>query len=80
MPLNKRILLFSKVFFSLILLQFLIPQCILAQELKKVAVLPFEIYSKEDRSYLQEQIYNGILAELIKTGYAQIIKKMSSQR
>ena len=53
----------------------MIPKCVLAQELKKVAVLPFEIYSREDRSYLQEQIYNGISAELIKTGYVQIIKK-----
>ncbi len=59
----------------MILLQFLISQGLFAQELKKVAVLPFEIYSKEDRSYLQEQIYNGISAELIKTGYAQIIQK-----
>ena len=53
----------------------MISQSLFAQELKKVAVLPFEIYSKEDRSYLQEQIYNGISAELIKTGCVQIIEK-----
>lgn len=75
MPLNKRILFFSVVFFILILLQFLISQGLLAQDLKKVAVFPFDIYSEKDRSYLQGQIYNGISAELIKTGYVQIIKK-----
>lgn len=41
--------------------------------MKNVAFFPFDIYTSKDRVYLQEQIYNGISAELVKAGCAKII-------
>ena len=71
LPLNK----FPKVVFVLISLLFLIPHGVLAADVKKIAIFPLDIYSKKDRGYLQEQIYSGLLTELMKTGYVRIIKR-----
>ncbi|MBE9545916.1 MAG: outer membrane protein assembly factor BamA [Proteobacteria bacterium] len=64
-----------KAVLVLISLLILISQNALAADLKKIAIFPFDIHSKKDRSYLQEQICSGISAELQKTGHVQIIKK-----
>ena len=76
MIVNKKIVFtFPQAIFLIISILLLLAPNILAEDLKKIAIFPFDIHSKKDKSYLQEQIYSGISAELKKTGYVQIIKK-----
>ncbi|MEA1935468.1 MAG: outer membrane protein assembly factor BamA [Thermodesulfobacteriota bacterium] len=72
---NKTIFIFRKVLFVLISLLLLIPQNTWAKNPKKIAIFPFDIHTEKERNYLQDQIYNGISTELMKTGHVQIIKK-----
>lgn len=44
-----------------------------AQEVKKVTVLPFEIYSKENKAAIQEALYRKTLAELQKEKQLRVV-------
>ncbi len=45
-----------------------------AQEVKKIMVLPFEVYSNQDTKMIRESLYNGLLAALRKEPSVQIIE------
>jgi len=44
-----------------------------AQEVKKITVLPFEIYSKENKAAIQESLYRKMLAELQKEKQLRVV-------
>lgn len=44
-----------------------------AQEVKKITVLPFEIYSKENKAAIQESLYRKTLAELQKEKQLRVV-------
>ncbi len=44
-----------------------------AQEVKKITVLPFEIYSKENKAAIQESLYRKIIAELQKEKQLRVV-------
>jgi outer membrane protein insertion porin family len=58
------------IFFLLIL--FLIPQAH-SQELKKISVLPFEVYSSGNSAAIKESLYKNLVEELKKEKLVQII-------
>ncbi len=44
-----------------------------AQEVKKITVLPFEIYTKENKSAIQEALYRKMIAELQKEKQLRVV-------
>jgi outer membrane protein insertion porin family len=61
------------LFFILFLCIF--PQTVHAQDVKKIALLPFDVYSKTSAALLQEAVYKGISSELTKSKRIQIIDR-----
>ena len=57
--------------FSLLII-FFIPQAH-SQELKKIMVMPFEVYSNQDKTAIRESFYKNLLEELKKEKNIQII-------
>ena len=49
------------------------PQDVPAQDVKKIVLLPFDIYSKTNTVLLQESVYKGIASELTKSKHIQLI-------
>lgn len=67
---------FRKFFLiSILLLLLLFFNNVFAEDIKRIAILPFEIHSKSDVTLLEERITDSLTAELLKTGCVQIIKK-----
>ena len=62
---------------SILLILFLVinHQNVLAEDVKKIALFPFEIYSKANVSELREAIYKGLSAELVKSKNIQLIER-----
>jgi len=62
---------------SILLILFLLinHQNVLAEDVKKIALFPFEIYSKANVSELREAIYKGLSAELVKSKNIQLIER-----
>lgn len=54
---------------------FLTPRNVPAADLKKIAVLPFEINSKDNAAYLREAVYVAVFTELQKTGRTVLIDR-----
>jgi len=67
--------LFIKVLFLLALLLLIDYPNAFADEVKKIILLPFDVYSKANISKLQESVYNGISSELAKSKNIQFIEK-----
>lgn len=59
------------LFFSLFLILAVPPSY--AQELKKIMVLPFEVYSNQDTKMIRESLYSSLSAELRKEQSVQIL-------
>jgi outer membrane protein insertion porin family len=70
-----RKLKFSKIALFLILSLCILAQNVLAQDVKKIVLLPFDIYSKTNAAFLQESIYKGLSSELTKSKYIQLIDR-----
>jgi len=67
---------FRKFFLISILLSLLLfVNNVFAEDIKRIAIFPFEIHSKSDVTLLEERITDSLTAELLKTGYVQVIKK-----
>jgi outer membrane protein insertion porin family len=58
-----------------ILLLYMFPQDVPAQDVKKIALLPFDVYSKTNAVLLQESVYKGIASELTKSKHIQLIDR-----
>ncbi len=58
-----------------ILFLFMFPQDVPAQDVKKIVLLPFDIYSKTNTVLLQESVYKGIASELTKSKHIQLIDR-----
>ncbi len=70
---NKKNLI--KITLLFILCLWIIPQNILAQDVKKIALLPFDVHSKTNTAALRESIYKGLSLELAKSKHIQIIDR-----
>ena len=70
MTINKIVCQIFLIFLLLII--FFIPQ-VHSQELKKISVLPFEVYSSGDRAAIKESLYKNLVEELKKEKLVQII-------
>jgi outer membrane protein insertion porin family len=62
---------------SILLILFLLinHQNVFAEDVKKIVLLPFEIYSKANVSELREAIYKGLSAELVKSKNIQLTER-----
>ena len=58
-----------------ILFLYMFPQDVPAQDVKKIVLLPFDIYSKTNTVLLQESVYKGIASELTKSKHIQLIDR-----
>jgi TolB-like protein len=58
-----------------ILFLYMFPQDAPAQDVKKIVLLPFDIYSKTNTVLLQESVYKGIASELTKPKHIQLIDR-----
>jgi outer membrane protein insertion porin family len=70
---NKKNLI--KITLLFILCLWIIPQNILAQDVKKIVLLPFDVHSKANTDTLRESIYKGLSLELAKSKHVQIIDR-----
>lgn len=70
MTINK--IVFQTFLIFVLLIIFLIPQ-VHSQELKKISVLPFEIYSSSNNPAIKESLYKNLVEELKKEKLVQII-------
>lgn len=64
-----------KIALLLILFLWFTPQHVRAEEVKKIVLLPFEVYSKTNAAFLQESIYKGLSSELAKSKHLQLINR-----
>lgn len=64
-----------KIALFFIVLLWIFPQTILAQDVKKIILLHFDIHSKTNTVFLQESIYKGLSSELTKSKYIQFIDR-----
>jgi outer membrane protein insertion porin family len=71
---SKKVI-FAKVIFLLALLLLIDYPNAFAEDVKKIVLLPFDVYSKANVSNLQEAIYKGISSELVKSKNIQLIEK-----
>ncbi len=62
----------ARVFFILMSCLFLVAPAF-AQELKKVALLPFDVYSEKDQAALRKQVGEAVQNELLKTRSVRIV-------
>jgi outer membrane protein insertion porin family len=58
-----------------ILLLWIFPQNVPAQDVKKILILPFDVHSKTSAVTLQESIYRGLSSELTKSKHIQILDR-----
>jgi outer membrane protein insertion porin family len=70
MTINK--IVFQKCLICLLLILFFVPQ-VRSQELKKISVMPFEVYSSGNNAAIKESLYNNLSEELKKEKLVQII-------
>ena len=70
MTINKTI---YKVCLSLLFLAFVLVTQVSAQEIKKIVVMPFEIYSKEDNAALRKTLFQKLTEELRKEKQIQLL-------
>lgn len=65
--------LFCKVLFIFLLFVFFFVPQVHSQEIKKIIILPFEIYSNQDKSAIRESLHKNLSEELKKEKSIQII-------
>lgn len=65
----------SKIALFFILCLWIIPQNILAQDVRKIVLLPFDVHSKANAVSLRESVYRGLSLELAKSKHIQIIDR-----
>ncbi|KFO67607.1 hypothetical protein ER57_09610 [Smithella sp. SCADC] len=70
MTINK--IVFQKYLFFLLLILFFVPS-VYSEELKKISVLPFEVYSSGNSAAIKESLYKSLNEELKKEKLIQII-------
>ncbi|HVO65857.1 MAG TPA: outer membrane protein assembly factor BamA [Syntrophales bacterium] len=70
---KKYILIKAAVLLTLFILIY--HQNVLAEDVKKIVLLPFEIYSKATVSELREDVYKGLSTELVKSKNIQLIER-----
>jgi len=70
MTINKNI---YKACLALLFLAFVLVPQVSAQEIKKIVVMPFEIYSKEDNAALRKTLFQKLTEELRKEKLMQLI-------
>jgi TolB-like protein len=66
---------FIKTLFLMAALFLMDYQYAFAQDVKKIVLLPFDVYSKASALNLQETIYKGISSELVKAKNIQLIER-----
>ncbi|MDI6776701.1 MAG: outer membrane protein assembly factor BamA [Syntrophales bacterium] len=71
---NKKVFISRHVLFLLTLFLFSISQKVFAEDVKKIALFPFDIYSKANATNLRKAIHAGIAAELQKLKFIQLIE------
>ena len=73
LPVNKKVFISMRVLFLLTLFLFFTSQKVFAEDSKKIALFPFDIYSKTDATTIGKAIQGGIAAELEKVKSIQLI-------
>ncbi|HYA14206.1 MAG TPA: outer membrane protein assembly factor BamA [Syntrophales bacterium] len=74
MPMIKKYLLI-KAAILIALFTLINHQIVFAEDVKKIVILPFEIYSKASVSELREAAYKGLSTELVKSKNIQLIER-----
>ncbi|MDO8785378.1 MAG: outer membrane protein assembly factor BamA, partial [Syntrophales bacterium] len=71
---NKRVFVAVQVLFLLILFLFPTSRKAFAEDVKKIALFPFDTYSEADTTELRKAIHKGITMELQKTKFLRLIE------
>ncbi len=72
---SKIVILIKAAVFLLASLLLILCQQAFAEDLKKIVLLPFDVYSRTDAENLQNAIYKGIAGELAKAKSIQLIER-----
>ena len=51
-----------------------------AQDIKKIAVFPFEVHSRANAALLQEALVKGLTSELLKSKNIQVVDKNAIEK